>query len=235
MTWERADAFAPATYAPLLKGADFVVHSLGIFLELDYKGVVSGKETPLEGLRKAFSTPKSPSLNPLERENRGDAGSGKPPEAETQLTYELINRDSAILLAKEAARENVGAFAYISATAGAPIQSSRYLSSKREAESVIASEFPGMRGVFVRAPFMYDSSRPITVALAGALGLGTAFNGLTGNALSKLVGILGAKPLQADVVGQAVVEALADDSYKGPVEVPEIEELANKAWRKSML
>jgi hypothetical protein len=32
-----------------------------------------------------------------------------------------------------------------------------------------------------------------------------------------------------------VVEALSDETVKGPVEVKEIEQLAEKAWRKSML
>jgi hypothetical protein len=32
-----------------------------------------------------------------------------------------------------------------------------------------------------------------------------------------------------------VVEALEDEEVKGPVEVPEIERLGNRAWRKNML
>merc|ERR1712225_209241 len=47
VTWERADILRPKTYAPLLKNADYVVHSMGILLEADYKGVISGKESPI--------------------------------------------------------------------------------------------------------------------------------------------------------------------------------------------
>jgi hypothetical protein len=36
------------------------------------------------------------------------------------------------------------------------------------------------------------------------------------------------------LVADAVVEALSEESVKGPVETAEIEELAQKAWRKGM-
>ena len=49
------------------------------------------------------------------------------------------------------------------------------------------------------------------------------------------LGTGGVKPLQADVVADAVVEGLADESVKGPVEVKELEELAHRTWRKTML
>jgi hypothetical protein len=49
------------------------------------------------------------------------------------------------------------------------------------------------------------------------------------------MGAGGAKPLNADLVAEAVVEALADDTTKGPVEIKEIEELATRAWRRGML
>ncbi|KAI1467197.1 NAD(P)-binding protein [Daldinia caldariorum] len=239
VTWERADVLRPVTYAPLLKGADFVVHSLGILLEADYKGVLRGQESPIQGLRKAFSAAPRPG-NPLERNVSSSSGQEqkediRPPETKDQLTYENMNRDSAIMLAKEAARENVAAFSYISAAGGAPVLPQRYIATKREAERTIASEFPGMRSVFIRAPFLYDSSRPITVAMAGLTGVGAAFNTLSGGIMGRFMGAAGVKPLKADVVAEAVVEALEDDSIKGPVEVKEIEELANKSWRKTML
>ncbi|KAF3063800.1 hypothetical protein GL218_01444 [Daldinia childiae] len=235
VTWERADIMRPATYAPLLKGADFVVHSLGILLEADYKGVLRGQESPIEGLRKAFSSAPQPG-NPLDRKvPEGSNQDIRPPETRNQLTYESMNRDSAIMLAKEAARENVAAFAYISAAAGAPVLPTRYITTKREAESTIASEFPRMRGVFIRAPFLYDSSRPITIGMAAMTGLGAAFNGFTRGVLGGFMGAAGVKPLKVDIVAEAVVEALGDEKIKGPVELAEIEELANKSWRKTMV
>ncbi|KAI1085737.1 NAD(P)-binding protein [Whalleya microplaca] len=232
VTWERGDILRPTTYAPLLKGADFVVHSMGILLEADYKGVLQGQESPLAGLRKAFTSAPQPG-NPLQRgvDGKDDI---RPAETRQQLTYENMNRDSAIMLAKEAARVNTEAFVYISAAGGAPVLPARYISTKREAESAIASKFPRMRGIFVRPPFLYDSSRPITMAMAGMTGIGAAFNEVTRGVLGGFMGAAGVKPLKVDVVAEAVVEALGDTSVKGPVEVPEIEELANKSWRKSM-
>lgn len=205
---------------------------MGILLEADYKGVLSGTESPLSGLQRAFSSSKSGSKNPLQRGENEDLTSG---EKDGQLTYELMNRDSAITLAQEADKAGVGAFVFISAAGGAPVLPARYIQTKREAESTISSEFPRMRGLFIRPGFLYDASRKFTVPLAAMTGLGAAFNGITGGVLGGLMGAAGVKPLKADVVAEAVVEALSDEGRKGPVETKEIEELAQTAWRKGML
>lgn len=208
---------------------------MGILLEADYKGVVSGKESPIAGLRKAFDSTRS-SPNPLERDNDSKSSGYKPPESVQQLTYENMNRDSAVLVARAADGEGAApAFLYVSAAGGAPVLPRRYIDTKREAESLIASGFPRMRGVFLRPPFLYDSSRPFTIPMAAMTGVGALFNGLTRGVLNGFMGAAGAKPLKVDVVAQAAVEALSDESVRGPVEVPEIEELANKGWRKDML
>ncbi|KAK4115350.1 NAD(P)-binding protein [Canariomyces notabilis] len=236
VAWERGDIFRPAQWVSLLRGADYVVHSLGILLEADYKGVISGRESPFSGLAKAFNPAKGAhSPNPLERIREGEKEPIEPPPSASQLTYEMMNRDSAILLAKEAAREKVKAFGYMSAAGGAPVLPSRYISTKREAEAVVAREFPEMRGVFIRAPFMYDSSRKITVPLAALAMAGSVFNGLTGGVMKGFLGSAAAKPLKADQVADAMVEALSDESVAGPVEVQQLEELANRGWRKTML
>jgi hypothetical protein len=205
---------------------------MGILLEADYKGVISGKESPISGLKRAFSATKAGSQNPLTRKADEDL---KPQEKDGQLTYELMNRDSAITLAQEANREKVPTFAYISAAGGAPVLPKRYIDTKRQAESTISSEFPTMRSIFIRPGMLYDSSRVITVPLAAMTGLGAVFNGVTGGILGGIMGAAGVKPLKADLVAEAVVQALDDESVKGPVEVKEIEELAQKAWRKGML
>lgn len=216
---------------------------MGILLEADYKGVVSGKESPIAGLRKAFDSTRS-SPNPLERDG-GGGSNYQPPQNEKQLTYENMNRDSAVLVAQAAADGAAGdaggasapapAFLYVSAAGGAPVLPRRYIDTKREAESLIASGFPRMRGIFLRPPFLYDSSRPFTIPMAAMTGVGAMFNGLTRGVLDGFMGAAGAKPLKVDVVAQAAVEALSDEGVRGPVEVPEIEELANKGWRKDML
>ena len=54
-------------------------------------------------------------------------------------------------------------------------------------------------------------------------------------ALTRVLGASVEKPLKADVVAEAVVEAIADDDTKGIVDLKGIEALAAKAWRKTML
>jgi hypothetical protein len=205
---------------------------MGILLEADYKGIVSGQESALTGLQKAFAPVRNRGIDPLERKS----GEGIRPESKNdQFSYEVMNRDSAIALAKHAADEGTSAFCYISAAAGAPILPQRYISTKREAESAIATNFPRMRGVFFRPPFMWDSSRKMTMGMAAAAGAGSVFNSLTGRIFQGFLGAAVAKPLKVDTVAEAVVEALSDSDVQGPVEIPEIEELASKAWRKTML
>lgn len=205
---------------------------MGILLEADYKGVISGKESPITGLQKAFASARDRGVDPMHSQ---PGAAIKPPNPKDQLSYEVMNRDSAISLAKHAAAENASAFCFISAAAGAPVLPQRYISTKREAESAIATNFPEMRGIFMRPPFMYDSSRKITMGIAAAAGAASIFNSLTGNILKGFMGAAGTKPLQVETVAEAVVEALADETIKGPIEVEQIEELAAKAWRKTML
>ncbi|KAI9669558.1 MAG: hypothetical protein M1817_004601 [Caeruleum heppii] len=226
------DILKPSSYQSHLKGVDAVVHSMGILLEADYKGVLQGKESIVSGLQRAFSSTKGGSQNPLERKQGEDL---RPQEPDGQLTYELMNRDSAIGLAQEASYQAVPTFLFISAAAGTPILPERYITTKREAESTIASSFPKMRGIFMRPAFLYDSSRTFTLPIAVLGGAAAMVNSMTGGRLTWLMGAGGIKPLKADLVGEAVVEAIADGSVKGPVEVKEIEHLANKAWRRGML
>jgi hypothetical protein len=209
---------------------------MGILLEADYKGVLSGKESPISGLSRAFSSAKSGSQDPLARKNGEEL---KPQEKDGQFTYELMNRDSAIALAQEADKEKMQAFAYVSAAASPPLVPRRYVDSKREAETTITGQFPNMRSIFLRPAFMYDSSRKFTIPLAAASGIGSLANKATGGALASMFGgamaIAATKPLKADVVAEAIVEALSNEKTKGPVEVEEIEQLAEKGWRKGML
>ena len=81
----------PETYKSYLKGANAVVHTMGILLEADYKGVVQGREPIISGLQRAFSSSKLGSQNPLQRREGEEL---KPKERDGQLTYELMNRDS---------------------------------------------------------------------------------------------------------------------------------------------
>ena len=207
--------------------------SMGILLEADYKGVLTGKESIWSGMSRAFSATKQGSAaNPLKAGPRDDLRSG---EKDGQITYELMNRDSAIALAQESQHAGVNTFVYISAAAGAPLLPNRYISTKREAESTISSEMAEMRTMFIRPGFLYDSSRMFTMPIAASGMVGSTFNSLLGGSLTSLFGAAVEKPLKADVVAEAVVEAIAQDNIKGVVDTKGIEALAAKAWRRTMI
>ncbi|KAL6716808.1 hypothetical protein ACLMJK_004720 [Lecanora helva] len=235
VSWEKADVLKPDSYKSFLEGADAVVHSMGILLEADYKGVLTGKESLWGGLRRAFSERKGGSVrNPLER-GMGEEGELRASEGDGQVTYELMNRDSAITLAQEASFHNVPSFVFISAAAGAPILPKRYITTKRDAESTIASSLPKLRSIFIRPGFLYDSSRTFTLPIAAAGTVGNLANSILGGRLSWFAGAAVEKPLKPDLVAEAVVEAIDDSGVKGVVATEEIEALAAKAWRREML
>jgi hypothetical protein len=81
----------PSSYTHHLDGADAVIHTMGILLEADYKGVVQGRESPIAGLQRAFSKTKAGTQNPLEAK---DGEALRPQEKDGQLTYEIMNRDT---------------------------------------------------------------------------------------------------------------------------------------------
>ncbi|MCJ1469316.1 hypothetical protein MMC07_007949 [Pseudocyphellaria aurata] len=232
VSWQKADMLRPATYRSMLKDADAVVHSMGILLEADYKGVLTGKEPIWSGLSRAFSATKAGSQNPLERK---DMEGLEPQEHDGQLTYELMNRDTAINLAQEASLQNIPSFLFISAAAGAPLLPKRYLTTKRDAESTIASSLPKLRSVFIRPGFLYDSSRAFTLPIAFFGTAGNIVNSMIGGRLAWLAGAAVEKPLKADLVAEGVMEAIEDTKVKGVIGTTAIEELAAKAWRRNML
>ena len=233
MIWAKGDILKPTTYASYLKDVDAVVHTMGILLEADYKGVLSGKESVFSGLSRAFSSSKAgSSKNPLERKPGEGLEEG---EKDGQITYELMNRDSAIALAQEAEREGAKTYVYISAAAGAPMLPSRYITTKREAESTLASQMIKLRNIFVRPGFLYDNSRKFTLPIAASGMVGNTFNSLVGGRLTSIFGAAVEKPLKADLAADAVVEAIADEETKGIVDTKMIEALAAKAWRRTML
>jgi hypothetical protein len=94
VSWQKGDILNPSSYNSNLEGADAVVHTMGILLEADYKGVVSGQVSPIAGLQRAFSATKAGTQNPLER---GADEPLKPQEKDGQLTYEVMNRDTGVL------------------------------------------------------------------------------------------------------------------------------------------
>jgi hypothetical protein len=80
---------------------------------------------------------------------------------------------------------------------------------------------------------MYDSSRTLTLPIAAAGRVMSAID--FGGTLSTILGAGAMKPLPADSVADAVVEAIEDTSVRGTIELPELETLAQRAWRKGMV
>jgi len=111
----------------------------------------------------------------------------------------------------------------------------RYINTKREAESIIANNFPQFRSLFFRPGFIHDASRPFTGPLAALTSLTAMVNDASGKRLDWIMGAGGTRPSPADLVAQAVVEAIEDDSVKGVINVDKMEILAHKAWRRGML
>ena len=87
----------------------------------------------------------------------------------------------------------------------------------------------------MRPGFLYDSSRTFTLPIAFFGAAGNIVNSAIGGRLSWLAGAAVEKPLKADLVAEAVVEAIEDGEIKGVVGTAAIEDLANKAWRRDML
>ncbi|KAL1954965.1 hypothetical protein VTO42DRAFT_423 [Malbranchea cinnamomea] len=227
--WEKADILNPSSYAAYLKGASAVVHSMGILLEADYKHLLQGRGSLATGLQRLFGCG-----TPAANQPSSTLGEGGRIDTRGRLTYGVMNRDSAVMLARKASEEKVPTFVYISAAVGTPIIPNGYIQSKREAESIISSELPDLRSIFIRPTFMYDSSRKPTLPIALGGIIGSEVNALIGGRLSFL-GMMVEKPLKADVVGEAVVESIYNDETKGVVGPKRIEELATKSWRRSML
>ncbi|EZG08346.1 hypothetical protein H106_02520 [Trichophyton rubrum CBS 735.88] len=216
--WAKADLLDPSSYREYLKNVSAVVHSMGIILEADYKGILQGKESPITGIQKMVGSFAGVTTGP-----------GK-----SQMTYRTMNTGSAISLAKKTTEENIPTFVYISASSGAPIIPQGYILSKRETESSIMSMFPNLRSIFVRPTFMYDSSRRLSLPIAVGGMIASEVNLLTGGKLSAL-GSMAEKPLKVSVVGEAVVESIDDGDVDGVVSPKKIEDLATKGWRKTML
>ena len=111
----------------------------------------------------------------------------------------------------------------------------RYITTKRDAESTIASSLPKLRTIFIRPGLLYDPSRLFTMPIAAAGSVGNMVNSMIGGRLSWIAGAAVEKPLKADLVAEAVVEAIEDGAVKGVVVTKDIEALATRAWRRGML
>lgn len=146
MHWHKADALHPDQYKEIAASCTAAVHTIGILMESKYKGSKGSAAGIFQGLAKGW----------------GLGDKGNPLDTQDALTYEKMNRDSAIAVAstfaevQQAKHNNEVPFVYMSAEdIMRPIISPRYISTKREAEVAIATiaeqEFPPiLRAVFMR-------------------------------------------------------------------------------------
>lgn len=154
--WTAADIFKPDSYHELLNNATNVVHSLGILLENEnYKQTLS----------------KSPTYDSKSRLLSFGAGPNPLKKSSPYFTYEMMNKQSAIILAdtfkqkilkkskKEQEKANQRSFTYISADKGFPLIPSGYINSKREAEIELEKMQRYFRPIIVRPGFMFDEHR----------------------------------------------------------------------------
>lgn len=154
--WTAADIFKPDSYHELLNNATNVVHSLGILLENEnYKQTLS-KPPTYDSKSRLLSFGAGP--NPLKKSS-------------PYFTYEMMNKQSAIILAdtfkqkilkkskKEQEKANQRSFTYISADKGFPLIPSGYINSKRGAEIELEKMQRYFRPIIVRPGFMFDEHR----------------------------------------------------------------------------
>ncbi|CDO91742.1 unnamed protein product [Kluyveromyces dobzhanskii CBS 2104] len=143
--WKSCDIFDPETYAPVLRNATDVVHSLGILLESEnYKKQINGAfwKGPQLSIGKFGRNPLEPTT----------------PKKST-FTYDMMNRYSATLLADTYMKVNGGqaqTFSYVSADKGFPLIPSGYINSKRQAEEHILQYKKQIRPIIMRPGFMFD-------------------------------------------------------------------------------
>lgn len=239
MQWRKADAFEPDTYRALAAECTAVVHTIGILMESDYKGQGSSFQGIWRGLAKGWGL--SAGTNPLTSPN-------------DRLSYERMNRDSALTVAhtvKEAQaskqRTHVP-FVYLSAAdIMRPVISARYTATKYEAEQQITRLADDvLRPVFMRPGLMYHPhNRPWSTVPATMIDLSNHAHRLhqrwrlpfpapadvlrsrvVPTALHPLAGALTTPALHVDTVAHAICEAIENPEIRGAQDPQAIRQLA---------
>ena len=216
--WIKGDVFEPDSVKSAMGRADHVAHTIGI---LDYRGFMT-EQRPSRVLDRLGLTIRDAVAEVL------PLGKGSP---ELQI-YDRLNRDAAVQtidLARQ--HSNVKSFLYISAAAAFPGIPQRYITTKRQAEEHLLNT-DRLRPIVLRPGFMYNEGP--TKTAAHLIGLSYAANSATGNRIPGIGGA-GVKPLAVARVGDAIVEACADEQVHGIIEVHGIEALADARWRSEML
>ncbi|KAI8336736.1 hypothetical protein BC941DRAFT_427955 [Chlamydoabsidia padenii] len=218
--WARGDSLDPDSYKHLLKDVTNVVHTVGIILESDYKKVVNDP-TVLGALCGASKVLK-------EVVGMTDRGNPLDPNKQVVGTYESINRDTAITLAKQVATiPTMESFVYISAADIFPLINPRYITSKRQAERYLFSR-PEFKSIILRPGFMYNEQRAAAIPIARAIQVANTVTQPFAKGLSSLPfgSAFTTHPLYTDTVAAAAMNSIDSKSY-GIFDVAGIEHLAH--------
>ncbi|KLO14701.1 NAD-binding protein [Schizopora paradoxa] len=173
VTWLKADALDPPSYAHLLPSTTAVVHTLGtLFEDTGYKEAIRTGDVGgvVSSFLKSLSGGRVGGGNPLQESQKSGA------------TYETLNRDAALRVCESFASYASGSsspkktFVYVSAEdIFRPFVPARYIETKREAErgiNDIALSHPGVRAAYIRPSLVYHSHiRPLTTPFATLLDL----------------------------------------------------------------
>ncbi|KAF9111042.1 hypothetical protein BGX27_005477 [Mortierella sp. AM989] len=221
VNWAQGDSLEPSSYKDAIKGTNAVVHTVGLLLEDNYKDIIHSQNlNDLAG--NIQSTLRG--QNPLD--------TGKVPK--TGLTYERINRDTALIVAKEAAKEGADSFAYISAAFSPPMIPNRYITTKREAEHALLTNTDKLRPIIFRPGFLSTPERPVTLPLAGLLQISSSILGNSLKGTVPLAQAISTPPLSMETLARAIMNSIENKDIKGIVDVEGIQELANNPSSQSV-
>ncbi|KAG0320754.1 hypothetical protein BGZ97_012888 [Linnemannia gamsii] len=214
VNWAQGDSLNPSTYKEAIAGVNSVVHTVGLLLEDNYKEILHSQN--FDELSKSVQTAIR-GQNPLDTRKTPKTG----------LTYEKVNRDTAITVANEAAKEGIESFAFVSAAFAPPMVPNRYLTTKREAETALLTHPAGFRSIIFRPGFLSTSERPFTLPLAGLLQVSSAILGDSVRGTIPFAQALSTPPLEMETLARAIVNSLENPEIKGIIDVEGIAELAN--------
>ncbi|KAF9130995.1 hypothetical protein BGW39_002407 [Mortierella sp. 14UC] len=214
VNWAQGDSLNPSTYKEAITGTNAVVHTVGLLLEDNYKEILHSQN--FDELSKSVQTAIR-GQNPLDTHKSPKTG----------LTYEKVNRDTAITVANEAAKEGIESFAFVSAAFSPPMVPNRYITTKREAETALLTHPAGFRSIIFRPGFLSTPDRPATLPLAGILQVSSAILGDSVRGTIPFAQALSTPPLEMETLARAIVNSLENPDVQGIVDVEGIAELAN--------
>ncbi|KAF9978515.1 hypothetical protein BGZ65_006968, partial [Modicella reniformis] len=143
----------------------------------------------------------------------------------SNLTYEKLNRDTALTVAKEAGKEGVESFVYISAAFAPPMVPNRYITTKREAEQSLLTNQSGFRPIIFRPGFLSTPDRPLTLPLAALLQVSSTIFGRSLRGTIPLAQAASTPPFSMENFARAIMNAIENEQIRGIVDVDGMEEL----------